>query len=628
MSSNPVDSAEVVQLLCGTSDPSRKGSPCFQGLTEDVLYRICEWLSARDILSLRRTNRWFKALTQAAGIWIFKCRILKIPFPILQVPTTFYYQLFRSVIPEEFVCRNLYYEKNWRRTNPICVPATFHGMGQTIDVKILPGGHYIVCLAKDPSSYLHAVILWDLGDVDHPVPLLLYAFHGPIYKFDAIFAWVGADISIVLATAEDFLPCVGIKRVSVHYIPLRHIPLYTGLSDGSKNFLSGSTYGNLWYQHNTKYEIDILSLSYCGSEPVLFMVHRPSVVLVHYLLQKKDGRLKLPPLHDSPTNICAIKVLPMQDSVLVARVAVARDRIPDFFLEMYQYPIPDSEHNKNFAIPIETQRINARGLDAFYFSNADSAWFMNINDTEGRLPGPMSMIPPPISCFATTNNPRGFVHTLLKPVFIPGFYTTAPLTKEKLPRYEYHLPFARPTRLSWTSNFARPVVLPGAFRSIVLMYLPNQTPPSERRPRCREPFQVARMTVYSTQDPEYEFAMPYSTGYEQRTLPLPPTGISSMKDDKPVKRHLQTLHTEFVEEDTLPFEERSLRLPDIPMEIAESMMHGTTAVAFDEICGRMCITTNGSHDVHVLDYGNMTPEWQTAYNQIEEVDDVEDVEME
>jgi hypothetical protein len=48
---------------------------------------------------------------------------------------------------------------------------------------------------------------------------------------------------------------------------------------------------------------------------------------------------------------------------------------------------------------------------------------------------------------------------------------------------------------------------------------------------------------------------------------------------------------------------QSLHIPSLPGSIAKDMVAGTTAIAFDESTGKMCVATSLDTQIRLLDFG-------------------------
>ena len=190
----------------------------------------------------------------------------------------------------------------------------------------------------------------------------------------------------------------------------------------------------------------------------------------------------------------------------------------------------------------------------------------------------------------TTKQPRGFLHCLLPPVPLPNETLRLPYGRGWTSRYCYELPAPQVERHTWGDEYARPVVLPGAYRSIIFMR-PHLKPELQKEGTMTAgAMEILRFCIFGTR----------AEGYDKFATPRTPVYFSAEEGIDPEAMQV---------EETLPavervgIQRRSLRIPDIPNDIACKMMHGTTAVAFDESVGKLCVGTAGDTDIHILDFG-------------------------
>lgn len=171
-------------------------------------------------------------------------------------------------------------------------------------------------------------------------------------------------------------------------------------------------------------------------------------------------------------------------------------------------------------------------------------------------------------------------------------------------RYVYELPAAKIERHTWGDEYARPVVIPGAYRSIIFMR-PHISPELQLEGVTSNGMEVLRFCTFATKAEGYDkFAAPdtivqFTTGESEDQVGQaiqegPGSDAMEVEEDHPMPAP--------VVERVTPHKP-SLCLPDIPYEIGSKMMHGMTAVAFDESVGKLCVGTTGDTDIHVLDFG-------------------------
>ena len=196
------------------------------------------------------------------------------------------------------------------------------------------------------------------------------------------------------------------------------------------------------------------------------------------------------------------------------------------------------------------------------------------------------------SIFMTTKQPRGFLHCLLPPVPMPNENIELSYGRGWTSRYCYELPAPKVERHTWGDAYARPVVLPGAYRSIVLMR-PHLKPELQQEGATTAgAMETLRFCVFGTM----------ADGYNKFATPRTVANLSA-EDDMDNPDAMQVEGDSISAMERVGVRRRSLRIPDIPNTIACKMMHGTTAVAFDESVGKLCVATTGDTDIHILDFG-------------------------
>ncbi|KAJ8075184.1 hypothetical protein PM082_019512 [Marasmius tenuissimus] len=131
----------------------------------ELIVEILSYLSIEDIMRVRRTNRAFWFITHDPIIWRRFLERLNLPIP----PTrpNFRYSLEETDFEvEQLVTRAICADDNWRRPTPKMlhksVASTFQ---QVLEMKILPGGRFLIASVKDVESFRFWVCVYCL---DHP----------------------------------------------------------------------------------------------------------------------------------------------------------------------------------------------------------------------------------------------------------------------------------------------------------------------------------------------------------------------------------------------------------------------------------------------------------------------------
>ena len=191
---------------------------------------------------------------------------------------------------------------------------------------------------------------------------------------------------------------------------------------------------------------------------------------------------------------------------------------------------------------------------------------------------------------------------LIRPEALPNEVVQLPNGRGSIQRYIYELPAIKLERHTWSDDYARPVVIPGAYRSVISMRPHVKPELSEDGAAVACGVEVLRFCTYATRADGYEnFATPRTTGHVY-------TDAGPDGEEVEVEEKDQSLSVAL--EEDLGLRKRSLRIPSIPNVIAWKMIYGTTAVAFDESVGKMCVATTEDTEIHVLDFGGEN--WELA----------------
>ncbi|KAF8531551.1 hypothetical protein JB92DRAFT_2851183 [Gautieria morchelliformis] len=496
--------------------------------------------------------------------------------------------------------RALYLEQNWRRQNPVGSHSRFQTLGRPVVLKMLPGGKYMVSVIKNLELDKYTLVLWDLDHAGARVPLTGAMSTTPFLKLEVKYAAVKGFMCIVIAYAKPPVKKDNVDSTQVRVVcaPLTVLEDLSGLPGGSDLFDESLELPfHVLHESWTTCDVGQLALECMQSQLVLLVVHRPRALVFHYLESGKRGNLLLGPVHPyTPLrhSIWSVKLMPGQNSVLVSRVLIEVGVNMDstlFVLDLFMLPGPGSSYKH--PMNIGRQVISGLHVDGFYFSDLETSWFNSMHCRDGLLPVPGNFQPPPLSIFLTTRNPRGFLHCLLPPVPVPNEVVKLPHGRGWANRYCYQLPAAKVERHTWGDEYARPVILPGAYRSLVLMR-PHLRPELQKEGDVTAgAMEVLRFCTFATKAEGYDkFATPRTLANFSEEEPKNDPDAMQVEEDQPAP---------VVE--PMAVGKRSLCIPDIPSDIAWKMMHGTTSLAFDESVGKLCVGTTGDTDVHVLDFG-------------------------
>jgi hypothetical protein len=110
-------------------------------------------------------NKAFFLLTHEPIIWKRFLERMNIPIPPLR--PTFRYSLQATDFEvEQLVTRAISLDDNWRKIYPeICRRQITNAHNNVLDMKLLPGGKYLVASVKDAASYRYYITIFLL---DHP----------------------------------------------------------------------------------------------------------------------------------------------------------------------------------------------------------------------------------------------------------------------------------------------------------------------------------------------------------------------------------------------------------------------------------------------------------------------------
>ena len=122
-------------------------------------------------ISIRQVNKAFYLLTHEPIIWKRFLSQLTIPLPPIR--PTFRYALEATDFEiEQLVTRAISLEDNWRQTHPKIVRTrALLARYVVLELKLLPGGKYLVASVKDVDSHRFYIVVFCLDHPNGPRPL-------------------------------------------------------------------------------------------------------------------------------------------------------------------------------------------------------------------------------------------------------------------------------------------------------------------------------------------------------------------------------------------------------------------------------------------------------------------------
>ncbi|KIJ27186.1 hypothetical protein M422DRAFT_37917 [Sphaerobolus stellatus SS14] len=616
--------------------------PCLSAmntLSAEFFLHICDSLSLRDILALRSTNKHFYRLTHTTHLFSALLRRLTVIPPILPATSRNLFGAIRSGTYESLLRRAVYLTHNWSSTlsGPIADKLiAFDAYNRVSQMKWLPGGKYLLTTTRNLSGRdKYIVSLWDVekgaglmrvGATNEPGNLRVRYVNikGQIY--------IVFSCTIPMAPRED-----GAKRTRVQVIGIA-LSKVEDLSDSTDRdqFLANAEDARDPFEmlHDVVIDgnvVDVDMAEMNGQLLISFIVAPRTLVFTLFSAGFEEPKtsvlalgetMSLPDIRNAAWKL---KLLPWQNAVMVARLLVPENEISRaettlFTLDMYQLPAW-GEKVENPDV-IGRHFLTGVNILAFEFSDLESTWFSAVK-TEGALLNTKSNeAPPPISIFATTKDPAGFIHLTMPPLPVPN--SSIPLSNgmKSVPQFVYQLPAESIGRQTWTDHSARPTILPGAYRT--LMYT---------RPRVRPTvdfattgMEVQRLFAYRTMGESVPvFSGPRSTGWFAQTTPI--AAVDAEGQAQVQVRYVeeevelsagQEEEEEAVDENMDP--NVVLKVPRFTdLSVVEEMKRGMTAMAYDESTGRVCYAVVEDTRVRLLDFGKPLSEGR----QTREVEDVE-----
>ncbi|KAJ7610882.1 hypothetical protein FB45DRAFT_761043 [Roridomyces roridus] len=570
----------------------QKAPKChIQRLPFDIFVdQIFVYLTIEDIMCLRRVDRTFFLLTHEPVIWKRFLERMRTPIPPLR-PTFRYSLQVTDFEAEQLVSRAISLDDNWRRDEPrIKARKVMESHHRVLDMKLLPGGKFLIASVRDLSSYRYYITLFSL---DHPrgnravarMPTISKAYdlqakymkyngkHGIMVAYtrrtfkggersgfdpsdycdtDAVdppfpFIYESVCLHVSLDDLEELVdPRIIPGSAQFYELAVARPPPFLQLS----HFESETRITSLTlFELNKKAHVAFVQ----QPRGIVFIDLVSGVVLPMQIHNYNN-------LPDEAHQIRTMRVLPDQNDVILIRTVVSETSghtATEHLTEMFH--IPTDELPDNTVQPFERWPVDPRSYESFYFSDPVTA---SIGIDHPNIQ-PATGAPSPISLFCRTIAPVGLVHYLIWPRIEEQ--------PDQPPKYFFNLEFVVPQTVHVSAPHAMRV-LAGSSKALVY------TIDSERKHSPR----MLSMRRYLSPQLQPLWSL---RGTEDPTEPI-------SRRDRPA------MSKKYYSAFNLP---RYLRrkLDD----------EGVSAITWDESIGRLCLACGDEFKIHILDFASaVTPD--------------------
>ncbi|KAG9222277.1 hypothetical protein CCMSSC00406_0006574 [Pleurotus cornucopiae] len=567
--------------------PARAPSPILSLPFDIFLDQIFLYLHVEDIMCLRRVNKMFFLLTHEPIIWKRFLQAMTLPLPPLR-PYYRYSLRSNDFEIEQMVTRAISLDDNWRNHHTV---ARRHKVILTdkfiVEMKLLPGGKYLVVSETDEEGYRYSISVWLLDDAHGPRVLARTDMDLKVFNLQAKYTKYQGQNGIVISfvrrkfsrktfpwlNPSQFAPNAEIDspvpfdyEIACFCITLDQLEAMSDadIVPGSQKYYDrlnvlDPPFRTLAFMGSSQ-RMEHVSLFELNEEPYIIFVQQPNRIVLKNLSTGVRSTLQCNPAHDHPDkehSISAIKALPGQKDIFVIRtIRMAFSAPPLVLIQLFDMPIAGEKFRNN---PREEAAIDDKYLSDFVISDCNTPSLGPDHPKLRTMSGP----PPPISVFARAADPNGVMHFKMWPkhIQVPPFAGRPPRTT-----YRYAIRLFQNQSLQLTgSNKAH--VLPGTDRAIIY-HVPeddrSDTPP------------LVNLRKYI--DP----------GYPHPDLPAP-----DPDEDVGVLRttRRRVPHRVF----------STLKMPSI---WSKALGKGLAAIAWDEGIGRVCMS--GHHDrlIRILDFAD------------------------
>ncbi|SJL15646.1 uncharacterized protein ARMOST_19150 [Armillaria ostoyae] len=558
-------------------------SPCLNmGFRRNPKYFICRlpfdllvdqifiYLSVADIIRLRRLNRAFFILTHESTIWKRFLNCLQRPIPYFHEKRFSFGP--RDFEPERLLAQTSSADDNWRSD----FTRAFHANtvfldGLAYDMKLLPGGKYLVAAGKNAT---HIIALFELcGDRPDQMVFRLIAsanLHHRAFQLQTRFMPYNKE------------PCLFIGYVCRAY-SLGHNDNSVDLSEIDYNCTPGNASvqwiwrwscikmdqlkdtANLpltltwadWYACESPiFDVGFFAIN---EVPLVAFVQKPATVVFSNLLAEGEALPHIAVCKSPNTmrhlRIRALRVIPRQNQFLVIQTSLENQH----FAQIYRMPKFGKHHQE----PDETRLLDIHGfIPSFQIS--DNYQSMDYIPGHPNYLQSLNYDPPPISIFIQTSNPPGLVH-----------YTMMPMSDRADDVY-YTVEGNSFTQQS-RNDKEQYDVLPGIHRALVYKTVYDDATQTQG---------ITELRRYLNKKRPHPA---YISGFREVREPL--LRRYAMETWRPIPVYL------------------SITLPDEILQRIRSVGMGT--IAWDEGTGRVCISSRDGKIV-VLDMGRVLPVDETV----------------
>ncbi|KAG7099900.1 hypothetical protein E1B28_001700 [Marasmius oreades] len=464
---------------------------------------IVDWiiihLSIEDVIRLRRVDKSFFLTTHDPIIWRRFLERLNIPIPPIR--PNFRYTLEATDFEiEQIVTRAVCADDNWRGPTPrLLSKEIVSAFQQVLELKLLPGGRYLVASIKDVLSYRFWLCIYDL-ETPHGLGQALIARRlvpSKAYNIHARFDMKGGipGITIILSVrlpkdnnyhGQDPATWSSETDVRPPY-PLAYELWIVRTALGDLERLSDPTmdHGSPQFAEMVKglaeplqvdyiFEADapIENASLFDKDGVCWGSFSVQDKIIIHDLDKEETTLQTirdPSFPYNEHRIRAVRVLPQQNRVLVVRTVLLGEIVghDSHLIEVYDLPKKDdaaylehlqAQNVQEFQFPRQVHpvdRVYIEGKTVTSFHISDYPTIPRAVDLPQLYERRDNTALTPISIYARTRGPLGILHYEIFPIMDP-------LTNE----WQYALDSVIPQTVHENESMDTRVI-PGISRSLI-----------------------------------------------------------------------------------------------------------------------------------------------------------------
>ncbi|KIK62242.1 hypothetical protein GYMLUDRAFT_260384 [Collybiopsis luxurians FD-317 M1] len=322
--------------------------------------KIMIYLTIEDVICLRRVSKTLFLITHEPIIWKRFLVRLSIPIPPLRPSLRWSLDLNNFQI-EQMVAKAICADDNWRRLSPKLAHTTAQfAYYEIVEMKLLPGGQYMVASVKDTASRVFHICIFCL---DHPEsnfpPLAKLPLPSKAINIEARFLThhgrQGIMVMYSLRAPEDGkLRGYNLNELSARAevdppFPLRHDCICTFVDMEALELLSDPSVSlnspefraraaslpkpfQLVIHFVSNAPIEHPSLFEADGHPFAAVVQKPNEVVIMDLTTSQLSSIKFARIADynaAEHKIRAMRVLPKQNQVLVIRTLRLRKLCED-----------------------------------------------------------------------------------------------------------------------------------------------------------------------------------------------------------------------------------------------------------------------------------------------------------